>query len=307
MTTPQMPPTPPAQPGYAPGAPAAAPGIPQTAPGGWPPPGPDSWQGAPGATYISPIPIKRTHLGHALASEWTKIRSVRSTVWTLGLFLALVIGIGLIVSAQTKNTDYHDVPYTIPAFFGLVLGQICLITLGVLVITSEYGTGMIRTTFTASPQRHRVLAAKFLVFFAIAFVISAVAIGFIGFVSSGMHGGSSNVSWGDTVIKGALYVSLLGVLALAFGAMLRHSAGAITAMLGLVLVPAILPAFLLISDSTRAIGEKLVDYNAPNSLAKIFQIDNTTGSHGAPQLWLLVGVTAVAVTGAFALLHRRDV
>ncbi|MDX3457182.1 ABC transporter permease subunit [Streptomyces sp. ME02-8801-2C] len=267
-------------------------------------------QAAPGtsyAPYTSPIPITRTHLGHALASEWTKIKSVRSTIWTLGVFLVLVIGIGLLVAAQTTGEDFGDVPYTIPAFFGLVLGQICLITLGVLVISSEYGTGMIRTTFTASPQRHRVLAAKLIIFFAVAFVVSAFAIGFVGLVTESMHTGIEGKAWGGTVVMGALYVSLLGVLALAVGSMLRHSAGAITAMLGLVLVPAILPAFLLLSESMQTIGEKMLEYNAPNSLAKIFGIDEADGSGGGAQLGLLAGLTAAAIAGAFVLLDRRDV
>ncbi|MFF4352694.1 ABC transporter permease [Streptomyces sp. NPDC001530] len=265
-----------------------------------------NWQAAPGSSYTSPIPVTRTHLGHALTSEWTKIKSVRSTMWTLGIFLLLVIGIGFLVAAQTTNSDFTDVPYTIPAFFGLMLGQICLITLGVLVVSSEYGTGMIRTTFTASPQRHRVLAAKLIIFFAVAFVVSAFAIGFVGLITSGMHGGSSNVSWGGTVIMGALYVSLLGVLALAVGSMLRHSAGAITTMLGVVLVPAIMPAFLMMSESMQTIGEKMQEYNAPNALARIFQLDSENG-HGGAQLGLLAGVTAAAIVGAFVLLERRDV
>ncbi|WAU84825.1 ABC transporter permease subunit [Streptomyces sp. Qhu-G9] len=265
-----------------------------------------NWQSAPGTSYTSPIPITRTHLGHALTSEWTKIKSVRSTMWTLGVFLLLVVGIGLLVAAQTTDEDYRNVPYTIPAFFGLILGQICLITLGVLVISSEYGTGMIRTTFTASPQRHRVLTAKLLVFFVVAFVVSALAIGFVGLATSGMHGGSSDNEWGGTVLKGSLYVSLLGVLALAVGSMLRHSAGAITAMLGVVLVPAILPAFLLMSESMRTIGEKMMEYNAPNALAQIFEIDSENGGGGS-QLALLAGVTAAAIAGAYVLLERRDV
>ncbi|MEV0219461.1 ABC transporter permease [Streptomyces sp. NPDC050704] len=265
-----------------------------------------NWQAAPGTSYTSPIPITRTHLGHALTSEWTKIKSLRSTMWTLGIFLLLVVGIGLLVAAQTNDADYVDVPFTLPAFFGLILGQICLITLGVLVISSEYGTGMIRTTFTASPQRYRVLTAKLMVFFTVAFTVSAFAIGFVGLVTSGMHSGASDVGWAGTVVMGALYVSLLGVLALAVGSMLRHSAGAITAMLGVVLVPAIMPAFLMISESMRPIGEKMMEYNAPNALARIFQLDNETGG-GGPQLALLAGLTAAAIAGAYALLERRDV
>jgi ABC-type transport system involved in multi-copper enzyme maturation permease subunit len=264
------------------------------------------WQAAPGTSYTSPIPVTRTHLGHALNSEWTKIKSVRSTLWTLGIFLLLVVGIGFLVAAQTTNEDFGDTPYTIPAFFGLMLGQICLITLGVLVVSSEYGTGMIRTTFTASPQRHRVLAAKLIIFFAVAFVVSAFAIGLVGLFTAGMHSGGSDVPWGGTVVMAALYVSLLGVLALAVGSMLRHSAGAITTMLGIVLLPAIMPAFLMMSESLRTVGEKMQEYAAPNALAKIFRLGTEDG-HGGAQLGLLAAVTAAAVVGAFVLLERRDV
>lgn len=264
-----------------------------------------AWQAAPGMSYNSPIPVTRTHLGHAITSEWTKIKSVRSTMWTLGVFLLLVIGIGFLVAVNTSDTDYGDVPYTIPAFFGLILGQICLITLGVLVIASEYGTGMIRTTFTASPLRHRVLAAKFIIYFAVAFVVSAAAIALVGLITQSMHGGAG-VPWGGTVLKGALYVSLLGVLSLAVGAMLRHSAGAITTMMGVVLVPAILPAFLMMSESLQEVGQAMQEYAAPNALAYIFAIDSGSGG-GTKQLGLLAGITLAAVAGAFVLLERRDV
>ncbi|WP_436738964.1 ABC transporter permease [Streptomyces sp. BBFR102] len=264
----------------------------------------------PGAMYTSPIPVRPTHLGHALASEWTKIRSVRSTVWTLGVFVALVVGIGLLVAWKTSGADYTDVPYTIPAFFGLMLGQICLITLGVLVVTSEYGTGMIRTTFTAAPQRHRVLAAKFLVFFTLAYAVSAASITVVGLATAAMNGTADGPGqdWGASVLLGSLYVSLLGVLGLAVGSMLRHSAGAITAMLGVVLLPAIMPAFLMISPSLRGIGEKMLEYNAPNSLSALFGTPMyTSTSDGVPQLLVLLGITLVAAAGAFALLEKRDV
>ncbi|MFJ6837664.1 ABC transporter permease [Streptomyces sp. NPDC091209] len=264
------------------------------------------WQAAPGTSYTSPIPVTPTHLGHALNSEWTKIKSVRSTMWTLGIFLLLVIGIGFLVATQTTNEDFHDTPYTIPAFFGLMLGQICLLTLGVLVVSSEYGTGMIRTTFTASPQRHRVLAAKLIIFFAVAFAVSAFAIALVGLLTAGLHSGEAGVPWGGTVVMAALYVSLLGVLALAVGSMLRHSAGAITTMLGVVLLPSIMPAFLMMSDSLRSFGEKMQEYAAPNALAKIFRL-GSEDSHGGAQLGLLAAVTAAAVVGAFVLLDRRDV
>ena len=122
----------------------------------------------PYPAYTSPIPVVRTHLGHALASEWTKIRSVRSTMWTLGVFVLLVVGIGLRHRAGRRASRTAPPTRTrcsASASSALLLGQICVITLGVLTIASEYGTGMIRTTMTACPSRGRVLIAKSIVFF----------------------------------------------------------------------------------------------------------------------------------------------
>ncbi|NYV74663.1 ABC transporter permease subunit [Streptomyces sp. UH6] len=267
---------------------------------------PITGQAAPAPSYVSPIPISRTHLGHALASEWTKIRSVRSTMWTLGVFLALVILLGCMMAGLIGADTYLNTPYTMPAFFGLLLGQMCLVSLGVLVVSSEYGTGMIRTTFTASPQRHRVLAAKILVFFAVAFVTAAVAIAAVGLYAQITVGARTNANWLPTVFTGALYVSLMGVLALAVGSMMRHSAGAITTMLGVLLVPAILPAFLLFNDGLADVAQVMSDYNAINALSLIFEGDRSTGTGGA-QIALLATLTVLACAGAFAVQANRDV
>ncbi|MEU7238970.1 ABC transporter permease [Streptomyces sparsogenes] len=282
-------------------------------------PGAQAPQGAPQqgyaagpvAGYTSPIPIRRTHLGHAIASEWTKIKSVRSTIWTLSVMVALVVGIGLLVAGGTNDSDYSDTPTTIPGLFGTLLGQLCIVTLGVLVVSSEYGTGMIRTTFTASPQRSRVLTAKALVFFAVSFVTTTIALALVAWMSSGMHSGpgvqepTSKQMMGATLGAG-LYVSLLGLLSLAVGSMLRHSAGAITTMLGVVLLPAILPAFLMMSSSLHTLGEKMQKYSSPQSLAALFQIDSELGT-GWSQLGVLAGITFAALVAAYALLEKRDV
>lgn len=266
---------------------------------------------APVAGYTSPIPIRRTHLGHALSSEWTKIKSVRSTIWTLSVMITLVVGIGLLVASATKDSDYSDTPTTIPGLFGTLLGQLCIITLGVLVVSSEYGTGMIRTTFTASPQRSRVLTAKALIFFLVSFVTTTAALAFVALVSTGMHSGPGVHEPTGKQLVGAtlgagLYVSLLGLLSLAVGSMLRHSAGAITAMLGVVLLPAILPAFLMMSSSLQTLGEKMQEYSSPQSLAALFQVDSELGT-GWSQVGMLAGVTAAAFLAAYALLEKRDV
>jgi ABC-type transport system involved in multi-copper enzyme maturation permease subunit len=323
MTTPHqqsaMPPQPSAvsaaqPPAPAPGAAHGPAGFPQpapTAPGVAETPQPQGNTSPNG--YVSPIPVRSTHLGHALASEWTKIKSVRSTMWTLGIFLVLVVGIGLLIAVLTDDVDYTRAPVTFPAFFGLITGQVCMVTLGVLVVSSEYGTGLIRATMTASPKRWRVLAAKFIVFFALSFVISAGAVLLVGLISSALHSSTAvatttGAQWAGAVLGAGLYVSLLGVLALAVGSMLRHSAGAITTMLGVVLLPAVAGGFLLMSEATQAVGEKMLEYNSTASIAALYRISTEGGvGNGLPQLWLLVAVTAAAIAGAFVLLERRDV
>ncbi|AXK37513.1 ABC transporter permease [Streptomyces armeniacus] len=286
-----------------------------------------------GGGYSSPIPITKTNIGHAIASEWTKIRSVRSTMWTLGLMFALVVGVGLLsaVGLAAEDGGYIDMPLLAGGLFGLMLGQICIITLGVLVVTSEYGTGMIRTTLTACPQRGRVLMAKALIFFLLAFVMTTLACVLTAMIQSAMLSGqtvkpgipvndlvedsiengeliATSNEWLDATVGAGLYVALLGLLSLAVGSLLRHSAGAITAMMGIVLLPPILSAFM-IGESLKPIRDGLMDYSPLNGLATLFGIpmSNESNASGWPLLGILAGVTAAALTAAYALLNTRDV
>ncbi|MGH3309584.1 MAG: ABC transporter permease [Streptomyces sp.] len=295
-----------------------------------PPQGPPG--GGPG--YASPIPLARTHLGHALASEWTKIRTVRSTVWTLSVMFALVVGIGLLTALGLSGGDYTGMPLLAPGLFGLMLGQICVITLGVLVITSEYGTGMIRTTLTACPARGRVLMAKSLVFFLLAFVMTTVACSLTALINSLLlsdqkvpdyidRGPGSPLKgsfedgklvadsgeWLGATVGAGLYVALLGLLALAVGALLRHSAGAITAMLGVVLLPLVMALFMN-GKTLEPVRDVLMEYSPLNGLASLYRIPMSAEEHnstGWPLLGLLAGVTVVALGAAYALLNKRDV
>lgn len=196
--------------------------------------------------YSSPLPTPRPHLGHALASEWTKLTSVRSTMWTLGSMVLLVTGIGGAVIVQTRSLDYEQMPFVAPALFGLLVGQLSVMVLGVLTITSEYGTGLVRTTFTAAPDRYRVLTAKYLVFGITAFLATAGSVSLVGLTASILHDGPGSgvhtaSEWASGLL-GSLYVTLLGVLAMAVGALVRHSAGAIAVMLGLVTLPPVIGA-----------------------------------------------------------------
>ncbi|MER7464851.1 ABC transporter permease [Streptomyces sp. NPDC097981] len=265
-------------------------------------------------TYSSPLPTPRPHLGHALASEWTKMISVRSTVWTLGSLVLLVVGIGVLAVSETRSADYQEVPLTAPALFGLLVGQISVMVLGVLTITSEYGTGLIRTTFTAAPDRARVLTAKYLVFATVAFLAVAGSVTVVGLASAILRGGAASGRHGSGewahALVGCFYVTLLGVLALAVGAMLRHSAGAITVMLGLVTLPPVIGGMLTMWESMAPVGSTVLRYNAPVALLQLFGLPNAdTGNvpGNAAHLLLILLVTGAAVAGSYAMVGRRDV
>jgi ABC-type transport system involved in multi-copper enzyme maturation permease subunit len=269
--------------------------------------------GMPYPGYTSPIPVVRTHLGHAIASEWTKMKSVRSTMWTLGVFVALVVGIGLltgtVVGGNATEEDLGGESALALGFFGLLLGTMCVITLGVLTTASEYGTGMIRTTMTACPSRGRVLTAKAIVFFAVAFTVTLVSSGLVAVAQVGMVDARepSGGEWLKATVGISLYIALLGLLSLVIGSIIRHSAGAITIMIGAVLAPLVIALFMF-SSSLEDVRTFLLEYSIPNQLGVFYANSlSDSGPSGWDPLWIMLGITAVAFAGAYALLERRDV
>ncbi|MFD0317335.1 ABC transporter permease [Streptomyces flavalbus] len=281
------------------------------------PQAPPEWQGAPGASYhpgyTSPIPVRPTHLGHALASEWTKIRSVRSTMWTLGVFVLLVVGIGLLTGVLVGDSDDGDLggeSALALGFFGLLLGIMCIITLGVLTTASEYGTGMIRTTMTACPSRGRVLMAKAIVFFTLSFTVTLLSAGFVAMVQVSLVTQArepSGAEWLKGTVGVSLYVALLGLISLLIGSVIRHSAGAITIMIAAVLAPLVIALFMF-SSSLQGLRDALFEYSIPNQLSVFYANSlSESGPSGWDPLWIILGVTAVVFAGALFLQERRDV
>ncbi|MFD4243202.1 ABC transporter permease [Streptomyces sp. NPDC058525] len=265
--------------------------------------------------YSSPLPTPRPHLGHALASEWTKMVSVRSTLWTLGSFVLTVVGIGLLFVAQTSSPDYVQISYTTPALFGLLVGQIAMMVLGVLTITSEHASGLVRTTFTAAPERHRVLTAKYLVFGITAFVTTVGSVFLVGIAAALVHGGSGAgvhrlSEWSGSLL-GCFYVTLLGLLALSVGALVRHSAGAIAVMLGVVTLPPVIGAMLSYWEASEPLGRAIVEHNVPAALIQLFGMQE--GPTGGPMpsivshMVIILLVTGGAVTASYMTVARRDV
>lgn len=261
--------------------------------------------------YESPIPIRRATLGDAIASEWTKIRSVRSTMWTLGVMIALMVAIGLMSAllVTTADSDLGGVPVVSLGFFGVLLGSICVITLGVLTIGSEYSTGMIRTTLTACPSRARVLTAKAIVFSLLTFVITTVTATVVAACQTVILGGGVDPGevWLRVTVGVGLYIAGLGLVSLAVGAIIRHSAGAITVMIAVVLLPLVLALFMF-ADSLRGLQRFFFEYSIPNQLAGVYGTGVTeTGPSGWEPLLVMLGLAAVAMACAYLVLDRRDV
>ncbi|MGW6584940.1 ABC transporter permease subunit [Streptomyces globisporus] len=262
--------------------------------------------------YESPIPIRPATLGDAIASEWTKLRSVRATVWTLGVMVALMLtlGVGTALLLAANDTNLAGEPALALGLFGVLLGSLCVITLGVLTIGSEYSTGMIRTTLTACPSRARVLAAKAIVFFSLVFVITTVTATVVAVFQTVILSGTVDASggaWALATVGVGLYIAGLGLLSLGVGAIVRHTAGAITIMIGVVLLPLVLAPFMF-AEALRGVQRFLVEYSIPNQLSALY---GTTMTNSGPSAWepllVMLGLVAVALGGAVALLNRRDV
>jgi ABC-type transport system involved in multi-copper enzyme maturation permease subunit len=200
----------------------------------------------------------------AIQSEFTKLRSVRSTYWTLLVMIIVCVGMGALFSAghaaqvngaanavQRASALASARSGAVPgSLIGLLVGQLVIAVLGALTITSEYSTGMIRTSLTSMPRRGTVYAAKALVFGAVALVAGMVT-SFASFfagqaVLSGVHASVSLSQPGvmRAVVGGGLFLAVCGLLSYGLGGALRHTAGAIAASVGLLFVSWSLSQFL---------------------------------------------------------------
>jgi ABC-2 type transport system permease protein len=256
----------------------------------------------------------RVTFAGALRSEFTKIRSVRSTYWALLAMFVVVVGFGALASygAATHNPGGPEFDPTRQSLAGLYIGQLIIGVLGVMVISSEYSTGMIRTTLTTNPHRGVMIAAKGVVFTVMAFVASvltAFAAFFLGQALMSSHHlsttiGSPNVL--RAVIGGALFLTACGVLAFGLGLLLRHTAAGIGAMVGLLFVVTILVNFLPTSWQNDI--DKWVPALAGGQVWMVrAQPPGATPMFGPwPSFAVLCGWAALAVVSAVVLFRRRD-
>ena len=199
---------------------------------------------------------QRVTQARVLRSEWTKLRTQPAALWSLLAAVILIIGFGILYSLLREARPPHGAaaissfdPVSV-SLSGVQLAQIAVGVLGVLVITSEYATGLIRTTLAAVPRRLPVLWGKAGLMVAATVAVSLPA-AFAAFLvgQSILARQHLSVALGQpgvvrAVIGGALYLAVAGLLGLGLGALLRSTAGGISALFGLLFAVPIAAGFL---------------------------------------------------------------
>jgi ABC-2 type transport system permease protein len=181
------------------------------------------------------VPAGHYRFRHVARMEWIKLRSLRSTWWTLAIAAAGAIGIGVAVGINTRNAAGD---LTNNALAGIIPSLLLVGVVGALAVTSEYSSGMIRTTLSAAPRRPLLLTAKAAVFAAVAIAVGEAA-SFIAFFAGGAalrHGISAPALTQPGVLRAVLLsgvsFALIGLIGLGVGAMVRHSGAAIAVVIG---------------------------------------------------------------------------
>jgi ABC-2 type transport system permease protein len=254
----------------------------------------------------------------ALSAEWVKLRTVAGTKWLLAAVVVATAALSAIADAATRcPAGRCQVDLAKTSLTGIYLGQAMVVILAATVISGEYGTGMIRVTFTAMPRRTAVLAAKAAVI--VGLVLAAGTIAVAGCVLVGQlilpgHGfttahGYEALSLGDgPVLRAAagsvLYLALIALLSLGAAAVARDTAVAIGTVLGLLYVVPVVAALLGNSSTARPLQQI-----APMTAGLAIQA--TTGLRALPIApWAGLGVlaawAAVALLAGGVLLRLRD-
>lgn len=253
------------------------------------------------------------HYGFAsvAAMEWRKLRTVRSTWYVLASFSAAMIGLAVLVLshegyARMSAVDRASFDPVHDCFIGLVLGQLLLGVLGVLTITTEFSSGMIRATFAAVPRRPLVLAAKATVLGAVTLAVGEFT-AFAAFLAgqAALQAPAPHAALGQpgvlrAVLLAGAYPGLIALISLGIGALIRHTAGAIGAVVGVLFV---LP-FLFVTPWLQDTSQNFLPHPMVNVLTMV-----TPPSGTLPDgviFALLCGYAAAALVAGASSLTRRD-
>jgi ABC-2 type transport system permease protein len=261
------------------------------------------------------VPPYRAARSRMLASEWTKLRTVRSTAWTLGMTALVGLAASGIATGVTRahwatlsagsRASFHPVEVSLT---GVSLGGTLLLgILGILVMSSEYATGTIRATLAAAPRRPTVLAAKVLVSGTVSLVAAEVT-AFASFLlgqalltAPAPHAALSSPGAVRAVAGIGLFLCVVGLLALGIAVLIRHTAGAISAYVGVILVLPILVSAL--PGSLQHQIERLLPLEIGSAM-----INNPAPAAFGPWTGFLIlcGYTVVVLVLGAVLLVRRD-
>ena len=272
---------------------------------------------ATGSSALRPqtTAVKKVTQARVILSEWTKLRSLRSTMFSLLAAVVFIVGLSVLVPTvivahwppPEPQAALHFDP-TSRSLAGVFLAQLAIGVLGVLFITGEYATGMIRATLAAVPSRLPVLWAKAIVFASVTLALTvpstlgAFLIGQSIFKGKHLQAGLGDPGVLRAVLGAALYLTVVGLLGLALGALLRNTAGGISALFGLLFVLPIIMRFLP-SSWADPINKYL-----PNSAGEAITHVHPDPSGLAP--WtgfgLFCGYAAIVLAAAALTLRRRD-
>ena len=271
---------------------------------------------SPGREALTVPAVGRVTQLRVVRSEWTKLWTLRSTRWSLLVAFVAMAGLGPLIAAlqmaHWSHLDPHDrVTYDSinTGVGGYHLAQLAIGVLGVLVISGEYSTGMIRSSLMAAPRRLPVLWAKIAVFAAVTFVIMLVAslISFYGVQSivtqHHLQHALSDPGALRTVIGSALFLTVLSMLCVGLGGMLRNTAGGIATFAGLLFV---LPGISAILPSS--VNDAISPYlplNAGTTVAS-HSFDNSHHLATWTGFAVFCGYAALAIAGAAVVMLRRD-
>lgn len=265
-----------------------------------------------GSPRAGDVSTHNVTLPRVIRSEWIKLRSVHSTIIALGLTAAAVIATGVLVSMLSNGAPIAAEGETIydPAgnsLFGATLAQLVLGIMGALVITSEYSTGLIRTTLTAVPRRLPVLWAKVIVLSAAAFATMVVSLSVAFFVGQAVYsGGGPSASLSDpgvlrALLAAAFFPTAIAVMGVAFGALLRHTASAIGILVAILFVVPVL------FETLGGVWGRASEYLPGEAGQTMMTVVRYSGDMSPGRaLLVLIGWIGVLLAGATITLKRRD-
>jgi ABC-2 type transport system permease protein len=239
--------------------------------------------------------------------EWRKLRSVRSTWWTLAVFAAGLVGIAVLVGLKAPAHPGPSYDPTDDGFAGLVIGQLALGILGVLSLSTEFTSGSIRATFAAVPRRGMVLAAKAAVLAAVTLgagevlALASFAAGQAAVPHADLHATLGQPGVLRAVLMCGAYPALIALIGLGLAALIRHTAGAIAAVVGVVFV---LPLILLPLGQHNAAMKFLPSMIAQNSMGAVKPVADSLSAGAGLALLCLYAAAALAAGGWF--MARRD-